>query len=125
MRTYVVELPRRARPLFEGAVAACLRFVAGRASPSMTRLALVVSVPPPDEGPDAVVCVPAASFGSWEERAAEVVSAWEARWLLIESMPLRHRDEARADLHHAVATALVAAAIAGVDNVGAPDDLAF
>lgn len=40
-------------------------------------------------------------------------------------MSLRHRDEARADLHHAVATALVAAAIAGVDAQGGPDDLAF
>lgn len=79
MRTYVVELPRRVRALFEGGLGACLRFVAGRASPGMTRLALVVSVPPSGEEPDAVVCVPAASFGSWEERAAEVVSAWEVR----------------------------------------------
>ncbi|RYB02124.1 hypothetical protein [Lichenibacterium ramalinae] len=125
MRTYVVELPRRTRALFEGGLGACQRFIAGRASPGMMRLALVVSVPPSGEEPDAVVCVPAAAFATWEDRAAEVVSAWEARWLLIESMPRHHRGEARADLHHAVATALVAAAVAGVDAHGAPDDLVF
>ena len=125
MRTYVVELARRTRPLFEGPRAACIKFIAGVAVPGMTRLGLVVSAPPPDDGPDAVVCVPAIAFRDWEERAAEVVAAWETRWLLIESMPIRHRDEARADLHHAVASALIAAAIAGVDDVGAPDDLLF
>ena len=121
MRTYVVELPRRVRPLFEGGRGPCLRFIEARTSPTMERLGLVVAVPPPAEGPDAMVCVPAAAFGSWEDRAAEVLAAWDDKWLLIESMPPRHRDEARADLHHALATALVAAAVAGVDAHGAPD----
>ena len=125
MRTYVVEMPRRVRPLFEGGRGPCLRFIEARSSPTMTRLGLVVSVPRPAEGPDAMACVPAAAFGSWEDRAAEAVAAWEERWLLLESMPRRHRDEARADLHHAVATALVAAAVAGVDVHGEPDDLVF
>jgi hypothetical protein len=40
-------------------------------------------------------------------------------------MPFRHRDEARADLLHAVASALVAAAINGVDSMGRPGDLSF
>ncbi|RYB02136.1 hypothetical protein D3272_22715 [Lichenibacterium ramalinae] len=94
-------------------------------SPTMTRLGLVVATPPPAEGPDALVCVPAASFGDWEAVAAGAVAAWERRWLLIESAPMRHRDEARADLHDAVASALVAAAIAGVDAQGAPEDVGF
>lgn len=95
MRTYVVEIPRRTRPLFQGDRAACLAFIDGQTSPAMTRLGLVVSAPPPAEGPDALVCVPAAGFGDWEATAAEVGAAWEKTWLLIESMPARHRDEAR------------------------------
>ena len=122
MRTYVVEMPRGRRPLFEGDRAACLRFIEGRTSPAMMRLGLVVSATPPADGPDALVCVPAFEFGGWEAAAAAAVAAWERRWLLIGSMPIRHRDEARADLHHAVASALVAAAVAGVDARGAPDD---
>ncbi len=125
MRTYVVEISRRGRPLFEGDRAACLAFIDRHVPDVRTRLALVVSPPPPAEGPDALVCVPAAGFADWEAMAAEAVAAWEQRWLLIESMPFRHRDEARADLHHAVASALVAAAIAGVDARGAPDDVGF
>ena len=85
----------------------------------MTRLALVVSAPPPDHGPDAAVCVPSVVFGNWEEHAAAVIADWEARWLLIASMPRGHRDEARAELLHAVASALISAAINGVDNTGA------
>ncbi len=122
---YVVELPRRAKPLFRGSLGACTRFIADQAALGMTRLALVVSTPPPDQGPDAAVCVPAAAFASWEDQAAMVVADWEARWLLISSMPVRHRDEARGDLLHAVASALVAAAVNGVDSTGRPDDLSF
>ena len=125
MRTFVVELSRRLRPLFEGNRAACMRFIEDQTSPTMTRLGLVASVPRSGQGPDAVVCVPAVAFGTWEEKAAEVVAAWETKWLLIESMPCRHRDDARAELHNAVASALVAAAIAGVDASGAPDDVGF
>ena len=84
--TYVVELPRRAKPLFRGSLGTCTRFIADQAAPGMTRLALVVSTPP-DHGPDAAVCVPAAAFRSWEDQAAMVVADWEARWLLISSMP--------------------------------------
>ena len=125
MNTYVMEMPRRTKPLFRGSLGACTRFIAGQTSPGMTRLALIVSAPVPDRGPDAAVCVPALVFGEWEEHAAKVVADWEARWLLIESMPSRHRDEARADLLHTVASALVAAAINGVDSAGRPDELLF
>ena len=121
----VVELPRQAAPLVHGSLGACLRYIAGQAAPAMTRLAVVVSTPPPDHGPDAAVCVPAAAFESWEDHAADVVADWESRWLLISSMQPRHRDEAREDLLHAVAAALVAAAINGIDSTGRPDDLPF
>ena len=125
MNTYVTELPRRAKPIFRGSLGSCARFIAGQTSPGMTRLALVVSAPAPNQGPDSAVCVPAAAFGDWEDHAAEVVAAWEARWLLITSMPFRHRDEARADLLNVVACALVAAAINGVDRMGRPDEPSF
>lgn len=125
MDTCVVELPRQAKPLFSGSLGACTRFIAGQAAPTMSRLALVVSAPPPDRGPDAAVCVPATAFESWEEHAARAVEDWEARWLLIASMPGRHRDEAREELLHVVAAALVAAAVSGIDTTGRPDDLLF
>lgn len=121
----VVELSRQAKPVFRGSIGACTRFIAGQAAPAMTRLAIVMSMPPPEHGPDAAVCVPAGAFKSWEEHAASAVDDWEARWLLISSMPIRHRDEARADLLHVVAAALVAAAINGIDSTGRPENLLF
>lgn len=91
----------------------------------MTRLAIVMSVPPPEHGPDAAVCVPLEGFASWEEHAASAVDNWERQWLLISSMPVRHRDEVRADLLHVKAAALVAAATNGIDSTGRPEDLLF
>ena len=123
--TDVAELPRRTKPLFRRSVGACTRFLAGQAAPAMPRLALVVSTPPPSGGADAAVCVPATAFASWEDHAVEVCADREAKWLLTLSMQVRHLDEARADLLHAAASALVAAAIDGVDNVGRHDDLTF
>ncbi len=121
----MVELPRRARPLFEGDQGACLDFIRRQTSPAMTRLGLVLAAPPPVEGPDAVVCVPANVVGDWEAVAAEAIAAWESRWLLIDSAPRRHRDEVRADLHHAIAIGLIAAAITGADRNGRPIDDVF
>lgn len=118
LRSYVVDLPRRGGRIVEGPIATCLAWI--RAHAGGGRVALVLSAAPPDEGPDACVCVPLTSFGAWEEEAAAVTAAWERRWLLIESMPPRHRDEARADLHDAVAGALIAAATNGVDHQGGP-----
>ena len=122
MRACVIEMPRGARPLFEGDREKCLDFILGQTSPTMTRLALVVTAPRLAERADAVVCVPADIVGDWEASAAAAIAAWEERWLLIESAPRRHRDEVRADLHHAIASALIAAAITGVDRRGRPVD---
>ena len=116
----MVELPREARPLFEGDRQACLDFIQRQTSPTMPRLAFVVVAPRLPEAADAVVCVPADVVGDWEARAAETIAAWESRWLLIDSAPRSYRDEVRADLHHAIATALLAAAITGVDRRGRP-----
>ncbi|RYB02128.1 hypothetical protein [Lichenibacterium ramalinae] len=120
MKACVVELPREARPLFEGERVQCLAFI--RRKTALTRLGLVVEAPPPVAGPDAVVCVPADVVGDWEARATEAIAAWESRWLLIDSAPRRHRDEVRADLHHVIAIALIAAAITGADRNGRPID---
>ena len=125
MNTYVVKLPRRAKPLFRGGLAACHRFISSHAAPGMPRLALVVSTPPPQHGSDAVVCVPAIAFGAWEVAAAAVVAGWELKWSVLTGLPPRYRDEARADLLHVVGSALIAAAIDGVDSAGLPDQLAF
>ncbi len=122
---YVVELKRRTKSLFRGSLGACARFITDNAAPGMTRLALVISARPPDDGPDAAVCVPAVSFGAWEERGAHVVASWELKWGILADLPTRYRDEARADLLQAVASALVASAINGVDSMGRPDELAF
>ena len=115
-------LPRGAPRLFEGNPNDCVSFIKSQTRPTLTRLGLVADVPRPGEGPDAVVCVPADAIGDWEARAAEVIAAWETRWLLIESAPRRHRDEVRADLIHAIASALIAAAITGTDRHGRPID---
>ena len=120
MKACVVELPRGTRPLFEGDREACIDFIQRQSSPTMTRLALVLAAPRRSEGPDAVLCVPADVVGDWEAQAAEAIAAWEGQWLLIESAPRRHRAEVRADLHHAIASALLAAAITGADGRGQP-----
>ena len=125
MNTYVAKFQRRAKPLFRGGLAACQRFISSHAAPGMPRLALVVSTPPPDHGPDAVVCVPAIAFGSWEVAAAAVVAGWELKWTVLAGLPPRYRDEARADLLHVLASSLIAAAVNGVDSAGLPDELAF
>ena len=119
VRSYVVDLPRRGTRIVEGSIAHCLDWIRTRAT--TPRVALVLSAVPPDEGPDAAVCIPYAAFGTWEEEAATIVASWEAKWLLIQSMPRGHRDEARADLHHKGAAALIVAATNGVDAQGGPD----
>ena len=45
MRTYVVELPRRVRPLFESGRGSRLRFIEARASDTTTRLEAVDAAP--------------------------------------------------------------------------------
>lgn len=119
LRSYVIDLPRRGDRIVEGPIATCLAWI--RAHAGGSRVALVLSAAPPDDGPDAAVCVPLSAFGAWEAEAAAVTATWERKWLLIDSMPTRHREEARADLHHAVASALIAAATNGVDSQAEPD----
>ena len=120
MRAYVIGLPQGPKPLFEGDLDSCRRFMEKGGSSATTRLALVVSEPRPSDGSDALVCVPAAAANDWEALAAAAIDAWETRWLLIDSAPRRHPDEVRADLHQAIANALLAAAVAGVDPRGRP-----
>jgi hypothetical protein len=83
-----------------------------RASP---RLAIWEDTPPPDEGPNVVVCVPVASFESRRAQAEEVIARWDERWLLIESMPRALREEARRHVVDLISMALLAAAIEGIE----------
>ena len=117
---YVVELPSRSSRRVEGSIAGCLAWIKGEPAGN-GRFAIVPPDGPTNDPPPAVMCVPLEAMIDWEALAAAVVAEWEKTWLLIESMPSRHREEARADLHHAVATALISAAIAGVDEMGGPD----
>lgn len=125
-RWYVAEAPRRAGGrLFNGHTAhSCLRWARERCTRPSPRVAVWLRDPPPDDGrePDAFVCVPARYVERWEARASEVVEVWERRWLLIESAPRLHRDDARADLLDAVAVALTGAFIAGASRVGPVDE---
>ena len=52
--------------------------------------------------------------------ATIVTAASGERLLLIDSMPARHRGQARAHLHRAVAAALIGAATNGVNDQGEP-----
>lgn len=119
LKHYIIDLPRRGGRHFEGTLAECQAWIRGQSG--IKRVGLVFSAVPPDEGCDAAVCVPYTAFGAWDEEATAVTKAWEKKWLLIESMPARHRDEARSDLQCAIASALIAAATNGVDVQGQPD----
>lgn len=125
-RWYVAEAPRgTVGRLFNGHTArSCLRWVRERCPRPSPRLAVWLRDPPPDDRcePDAFVCLPARYVERWEARAAEVVEVWERRWLLVQSAPPRHRDDARADLLDAVAVALAGAFIAGASPEGPVDD---
>ena len=81
------------------------------------RLAIYEDTPPPDGGPDIVVCVPVASFESRRAQAEDVVARWDEKWLLIESMPRTLRDGARWHVVDLISMALLAASIEGVDPV--------
>ncbi len=115
-RFYVVEAPRRpAKPQFSSpSLQACVDHVTSRNSPGMIRLAIWSVADPPDEGPDAAICVPARLTSDWQALALDAVERWDERWLLIESTPFHHRSEAREDLVQVVLTALVNAAARGI-----------
>ena len=74
-------------------------------------------------GSGAILCVPTRLPGEWEEIAADIVDGWEARWLLIQSAPFRHRAEARLDLLDALAVGLATAAAKGEDDTPVDDDM--
>ena len=63
------------------------------------------------------------AWADWRARAADLVAAWDSRWLLVELMPRHHRAEARDDLTGAVAAALFAAAASGLDGDADDPDL--
>ncbi len=114
-RTYVTRAAQPASAEFAGQdLEASLDYVASRSAPGMPRLAIWRTSPPPDEGPDAVVCVPLAVLMDCQARAAEVVRQWDERWLLIESMPRLRRDEARDGLRAAVVASLLDAVSKGI-----------
>jgi hypothetical protein len=93
-----------------------------RLPPSPRRLAIWSDAPAPERGPDVVVCVPVSLFESRRAQAEEVVARWDFAWLLLESMPSRHRDAAHQHLVDEISMALLAAAIEGVEEA-ADDDI--
>ena len=121
-RYYVTEAPRRPNGRLHSAssAVACLEWIRARSKPHMVRLAIWAATPPPDEGPDAVLCLPVSTIEGLRELAVEAVDRWDRSWLLLESAPRRHREEAREALIELVLDALGAAAAKGVDD--ATDD---
>lgn len=117
-RFYVAEAPRDScKRLFQAAtVAECLIWVRPRSGPGMPRLAIWAAVAPPDDDPDVALCLPIDGLADATATAAEVADRWEASWLLIESAPRRHREEARAALVEMIATALTMAAARGFED---------
>ncbi len=119
-RTYVTHAPRRSsgRRLFTGHdLQASIKFV--ERSQDLfggDRLAIWLDTPPLDVGVDAVVCVPLQLMTDWQVVARGAVREWDDRWLLIESMPKRHRSEASEDLCSKVKEALIRAAAAGFSD---------
>ena len=89
------------------------------------RMAVWTDAPAPEDGPDVVVCVPVAPFQSSRAQAEQVVAEWDARWLLIESMPRRHREAAHQHLVDLVSAALLAAALEGIFPLGWDEELGF
>ncbi len=122
----VTRASRPDRPEFDcGDLQAAVDYVWDNWTPGTDQYAIWISEPPPSGGPDCVVCVPFRVLEDWEARAAEIVAQWEGHWLLIESMPARHRDAARNDLRRAVADTLLVAAVSGIDDKPRELDVGF
>ena len=118
-RYCVTEAPRRQNGRLHSAssAVACLAWIRARSEPNMVRLAIWAATPPPNEGPDAVLCLPVATIEGLRELVVEAVDRWDRSWLLLESAPRRHTEEAREALVELVLAALGAAAAKGVDDV--------
>ncbi len=117
-RFYVADAPRKptGRLFHASSMAKCMDWIRPRSGPGLPRLAVWAAVPPPDEGPDAFVCLPIGVVEGLRETAVEVVRRWDDAWLLIESAPRRHREEARDALVDLVVEALASAAAGGFDD---------
>lgn len=96
--------------------------VRARPAPGASRFAIWTDAPAPDGQPDVVVCVPVPILETRRAQAEEVVARWDAMWLLVESMPHRHRDAARQHLVDEISVALLAAAIEGVEDTPVEDN---
>ena len=113
----VTRTSRPDRPEFTcGDMQAAIDYVIGKWVPGADQYAIWMSEQQPSKGPDCVVCVPFRVLEDCQARAAEVVAHWEESWLLIESMPARHRDAARDHLLGAIAHNLLVAAVSGIDH---------
>ena len=128
-RFYVTPAPERAGAKLVSApdLRSALDEVRTRLPPSTRRLAIWSDAPTPERGPDVVVCVPVSLFESRRAQAKEVVARWDFAWLLLESMPSRHRDAAHQHLVDEISMALLAAAIEGVKDPADddPEDVGF
>ncbi len=113
----VTRISRSDSPEFTcGDLQTAIDYVAGNWVPGADQYAIWMSASQPTTGPDCMVCVPFRVLEDCQARAAEVVVHWEGNWLLIESMPARHRDAARNDLLEAIADTLLVAAVSGIDH---------
>lgn len=117
-RVYATLAPgRKQASLFsEVDLDSALRRIRTQADPTWAKVALWVDAPPPERGPDLVVCVPVEQFETRRAQAEEVVSRWDATWLVIESMPRQHRETARQSLVDLISMSLLTAAIEGIER---------
>lgn len=120
---YVTLEPRfpKARLFSAADLQAALERVKEHRPRSASRFAIWTEASTPEKDHDVVVCVPVALFENRRSQAEEVVRRWDAMWLLIESMPHRHRDSARHHLVDEIAIALLASAIEGVGEPAEED----
>lgn len=118
IRFYIAEAPRKptGRLFAANTVAECMAWVRPRSGPGVPRLAIWAAVAPPDDDPDVALCLPIDVLDDARATAAGVVDRWESSWLLIESAPRRHREEAREALVEALAIAIAAAAARGTED---------
>ena len=120
-RVHVTLEPRspKVRLLSAADLRAALEQVRERIPPSASRFAIWTDASTPEQDHDVVVCVPVTEFENRRAQAEEVVRRWDVTWLLIESMPHRHREAARQHLVDEISVSLLASAIEGV---GEPTD---
>ncbi len=122
---YVTLEPRspKARLFSTADLQAALERVREQIPPSASRYAIWTESPTPEqEDHDVVVCVPVAAFEDRRSQAEEVLRRWDGTWLLVASMPHRHRGAARQHLVDEISMALLASAVVGVGEPAEEDD---